>query len=217
MKVTFRKAGAYDTYAGLQFAVVDHKNNKMVSNPQKCKEIFAYEQADVANKKIKRYRFLITLSHSAGRILNAENTQDFLNQVEKEMGFAKSRVWNVTDSAPSYMQALLIDCSGRWLQSSPLLHLLLLLARSGSSHKIGKSWRSTLSAFRRNGTFQETDQAQFLVARDAISHAIARKGKLEYVRYDQYNNLIVDKNSTNWQKGMGICTWATNLKEAGII
>lgn len=212
MKVVFKKREGYNTYVGLQFAEVDRKDNIMIDQPQKCKEIFAYNKSNADGRK--RFRFLITYTYP-DKQLQAKSTQDFLNQVEQEMGFSKSRVWSV-DGAPEGVQALLVDCSGRWLQNSPLFHLLLLLARNGSKHKLGRGWRATMSAFRRGDPFQDVDRPQFMLINDVIPHILSRKGNLEAFTYNADNEPRISKIKS-WQKGLGICGWAEHIKQVGVI
>lgn len=228
MKVQFnvKSTPGYRLLENMQMLkVVDRKTNATANRPQGCKEIFATNYTP-AEFKDKRFRFMILLTDSKDKKLDAAATQDFLNQAEKELKFAKSRVWNVSDQMPKGTQALLIDASCRWGQSSPLLHLLLLLARNGSGHLIGSDWKQTLARFRRVETFKPADQAQFVVVQDVLPHIIAKRGRLENLSAiieqreraagDGIGGYYTSRNSEqrNWQFGRGICQWAGDFKTA---
>lgn len=223
MKVEIQKnVGGYQTYEGFQFAKVDREKNTQSSPPKYCKEIFAGMYAPAEFKK--RFRFLLFLSHTTLK-LDAARTQNFLNQAETSLGFSKSRVWDVSNNAPEGVQALLFDCSTRWAKTSPMLHLLLLLARNGSGHDPDMTWQQTLAKFRRAAAFKPADQAQFLIINDALPHILKKKGRLE-----NFSAMIEERERANfgrngyfntrtpearlWQSGIGICQWVNDLKVA---
>lgn len=196
---------AYNTPLNLQFARVERTTNILITPLDTCKEVFAnrlFLDRDIS----KRFRFVIMLTHWDGVKLDADRTGDFLNQAEQEIGISKSRVWDVTSSfQPRFPNttAIAIDASSRWKKSSPMLHLLLLLARNGSGHDPKKNWKATLAKFRRTKAFREADMPQFLITRDAIPYIIERRGKLE--------------NPEPLMTNLGICQWTEKMKEKGFI
>ena len=70
---------------------------------------------------------------------------DFLNQVEKVLGFQPSKIWQVEhQAAPCW----LIVSDKRWQIAPPLLGIFTLFIRLGTAHTLGESYEETLKKCR---------------------------------------------------------------------
>lgn len=206
MKVIMPETRGYSTYTDFQFAYIPNLEENKAEHLETCKELFS-NHLGVEFKDgttVRRFRFLLLYTGS-DKTLNVENTQNFLNQAEKELGFSRSKVWDVSENAPEGTQVLLIESSTAWMRTSPMAHVLLLLARNGSGHDPATGWKNTLANFRRTEAFKVTDTPQFIILNDVLDHVIEKRGRLA--------NLCDPQRANNaWQHGFGICQWAAAYK-----
>ena len=114
-------------------AYVHDQLNLRISNSSYCQ-----------NSKIdlEKTRLLMVCDRSTFEKL--ENLLDFLNQIEKKMGFELTEFIEFeNNNAVGYVFGTVAD--PRWMISAPMISLYMLLIRSCVNHSKGDSWEKTLN------------------------------------------------------------------------
>jgi hypothetical protein len=193
-----------------------------------CKEQFCSAFPNPLKFKGTTFKILVVYGKKTTVTVDAKAVKNFLNQVEKKMGFRLSKVTDVTKDSPTG-GALLVESSNSWAKTGPLLHLYCLFVRNGSRHSLRCKWQTTVEKWiQGEGLCRLGDNAQFkTVGLDLMEAIVKGKGVVEepplqkIQSYDNQGNLFITENQIHKSpmRGLGICQYAAlvNKKKVGAV
>jgi hypothetical protein len=216
MKIEWAAASSYTSLEAAQdylSLVIDKKQGPLKA----CKEQFCSNFPTPTKYKGTTFQIIVEYSKKSSVEVNVKAVQNILNQVERLMGFKRSKVTNITVK-DRHAGALLIESSNSWAKHGPLLHLYCLLVRNGSRHDTRCKWQTTVEKWTAGKDLcRAGDNSQFkLIGMELIESIIAKKGALElppaqsYQEYDEHSRLVTRTKQIYKpeMKGLGICQYA---------